>query len=60
MADRILSRCVAVGVLCLCLFGMSSVSRAGIVVDASVGGAPTGVSYANFDGLPPERDGWHE
>jgi PEP-CTERM motif len=52
MADRILSRCAAVGVLGLCLLGMSPIARAGIVVDASVGGAPTGVNYANFDGLP--------
>jgi PEP-CTERM motif len=53
MIDGILRRCKAVGVLSLCLFGMSSVAQAGILVDASVGGAPTGVSYANFDGLPP-------
>jgi hypothetical protein len=52
MADGILRRCVALGVLSLCLLGMSPVARAGLVIDASVGGAPTGVSYANFDGLP--------
>ena len=52
MADGILRRCAAVGVLGLCLLGMSPIARAGIVVDASVGGAPTGVNYANFDGLP--------
>ena len=57
MADGILRSCSAVGVLCLCLLGMSSVAKAGIVVDASVGGAPTGVSYANFDGLPPGATG---
>lgn len=35
----------------LCLLGTESTLRADIVVDASVGGAPTGVSYANFDNL---------
>jgi hypothetical protein len=52
MADGILRRCVALGVLSLCLLGMSPVARAGLVIDASVGGAPAGVNYANFDGLP--------
>jgi hypothetical protein len=41
----------AVGALSLCLVGMSSIARAGIIVDASVGGAPTGVNYVNFDTL---------
>jgi hypothetical protein len=36
----------------LCFLGTGSTLRADIVVDASVGGAPTGVSYANFDNLP--------
>jgi hypothetical protein len=52
MADGILRRCAAAGVLCLCLLAMSPIAQAGIVVDASVGGAPTGVNYANFDLLP--------
>jgi hypothetical protein len=30
---------------------MSPVARAGITIDATVGGAPTGVNYANFDNL---------
>jgi hypothetical protein len=28
------------------------VAQAGLTITASVGGAPTGVSYANFDNLP--------
>ena len=32
---------------------MSPVARAGLIVNASVGGAPTGVNYSNFDSLPP-------
>jgi len=52
MGHGILRKCVAVGVLSLCLLGMSPVARAGLTVSASVGGAPTGVNYANFDGLP--------
>ena len=43
---------VAIGVLSLCLMGMNQVARAGITIDATVGGAPTGVNYANFDDLP--------
>jgi PEP-CTERM motif len=43
--------CMRVGVLCLCIAGMSPVARAGITIDASVGGAPTGVNYVNFDNL---------
>jgi len=31
---------------------MSLDARAGLIVSASVGGAPTGMSYANFDNLP--------
>jgi hypothetical protein len=52
MAHRILRTFVAVGVLSLCFAGMSPVARAGITINASVGGAPTGVNYVNFDGLP--------
>jgi hypothetical protein len=52
MADRILRTCVVGGVLSLGLLGMSGTARAGITIDSSVGGAPTGVSYANFDGVP--------
>jgi PEP-CTERM motif len=52
MVDRILRTCVAAGVLTLGLSEMSPAARAGITIDSSVGGAPTGVSYANFDGLP--------
>jgi hypothetical protein len=52
MTHGILRTCVAVGVLSLCLAGMSPSARAGLVIDSSVGGAPTGVNYANFDGLP--------
>ena len=51
MTQRILRTCMAVGVLSLCLVGMSPVARAGITIDASVGGAPTGVNYVNFDDL---------
>ena len=51
MVDRILRTCVAAGVVTLGLSGMSPVVRAGITIDSSVGGAPTGMSYANFDGL---------
>jgi hypothetical protein len=52
MAYKMLCKCNAIGVLSLCLMGMSTAARAGITVDALVGGAPSGVSYANFDGVP--------
>jgi hypothetical protein len=52
MADKILRTCVAAGVLSLGLLGMNPPARAGITINSSVGGAPTGVSYANFDNLP--------
>jgi hypothetical protein len=42
----------AIGVLTLCIAGISPVARAGLVVTASVGGAPTGIYYANFDTMP--------
>ena len=57
MAHGILRTCVTLGVLSYCLAGMNPVAQAGIVVDASVGGAPTGVNYVNFDGLPPGAAG---
>jgi len=44
--------CGAAGVLALCLAAMSPVARAGLTIDASVGGAPSGVNYVNFDLLP--------
>jgi hypothetical protein len=43
---------MVVGVLCFCLLGISPIALAGITVSASVGGAPTGVNYVNFDDLP--------
>jgi hypothetical protein len=52
MDHKIQRTFMAVGVLSLCLMGMNPVARAGITIDASVGGAPTGVNYANFDGVP--------
>ena len=53
MANWILRTCVAFGVLSLCLVGISPVARAGgLTINSSVGGAPTGVNYANFDNLP--------
>jgi hypothetical protein len=52
MNQRFLRGSVVLGVLTFCLVGMNPVAQASITVDASVGGAPTGVSYANFDGLP--------
>jgi hypothetical protein len=52
MVHRMQRMYLAMVALCLCIVGMSPVARAGIVVDASVGGAPTGVNYANFDNLP--------
>ncbi len=52
MVHRILRTCLAGGVLALCLSGMSPATRAGgLTVTASVGGAPTGVNYVNFDGV---------
>ncbi len=52
MAQRILRTCMAVGVLCLWLAGTSQVARAGgLTVTSSVGGAPTGVNYVNFDSV---------
>ncbi len=44
-------KCVTVGAISCCLAGMVSIAQAGIVVDASVGGAPAGMNYANFDNL---------
>ena len=43
---------MAVGVLSVCLMGMNPVAQAGMIFNASVGGAPAGVNYANFDGVP--------
>ena len=51
MAHKIQRMCMVVGVLCFCLLGISPIALAGITVSASVGGAPTGVNYANFDDL---------
>lgn len=51
MLHGILRTGAAVGALSLCFVGMSSIARAGIIVDASIGGAPAGVSYVNFDTL---------
>jgi hypothetical protein len=50
MSFRTLRTYLAIGALTLA--GLSPIARAGITYDASVGGAPTGVNYANFDGLP--------
>jgi hypothetical protein len=47
----------ALGVLSLCIAGMSPDARAGLSVSASVGGAPTGLYYANFDNLPLDATG---
>jgi hypothetical protein len=45
--------CAAVGALTVFIGVMIPAARAGgLTVSASVGGAPTGVSYANFDKLP--------
>jgi hypothetical protein len=33
------------------LFGVTTLAQANLMVDATVGGAPTGVNYANFDDL---------
>jgi hypothetical protein len=52
MAYGFLRKFVAAGVLSLCIAGISPVARAGLVVTASVGSAPTGVNYVNFDNLP--------
>jgi hypothetical protein len=52
MTKMIMRILVMAGVLSFCLVGMNPVARASITIDASVGGAPTGVTYANFDGLP--------
>ena len=52
MAQRILRTYGLIGVLSLCLAGMSPVARAGLTISPSVGGAPTGMIYASFDGLP--------
>ena len=52
MAHGFVRKFVMFGVLSVCLAGLSPVACAGLVVTASVGGAPTGVNYANFDNLP--------
>ncbi len=51
MAHRLFRTCVALGVLSLCVVGMNPVAQAGLTISASVGGAPTGVNYVNFDNL---------
>jgi hypothetical protein len=51
MVHRILRTFVAGGALAACLSGTSPVAQAGLTISASVGGAPTGVNYANFDTL---------
>ena len=51
MADRFVRTCAAVGVLSLWVVGTSPFAS-DLVISASVGGAPTGVNYANFDDLP--------
>lgn len=53
MTHRIRGTWIAVGLLSLSLVGMSPLARAGgLTINASVGGAPTGVNYVNFDDLP--------
>ncbi len=52
MVQRIFGKLAAVSVLTFLVGGMSPGARAGLIVSASVGGAPTGESYANFDNLP--------
>jgi PEP-CTERM motif len=52
MAQRILRTCAAVGALSVFLGGMSPGARAGLIVNASAGGAPTGMNYVSFDNLP--------
>ena len=52
MAQRLYRTCVALGVLSVCLVGMNPVAQAGLTISASVGGAPTGVNYVNFDLVP--------
>lgn len=52
MVHKVLRTSVATSLLSLCFVGMSPVARAGLTVTASVGGAPTGVNYANFDNIP--------
>jgi hypothetical protein len=53
MVHRILRKYAAIGVLTGLVGSMNGVAQAGgLTVSASIGGAPTGVIYANFDGLP--------
>ena len=53
MAYRVLCTCAAMTALTAVLGGLNPSARAGgLTVTASVGGAPTGVSYSNFDNLP--------
>ena len=51
MVNRWLVKYIATGVLCFCFLGMNTSAWAGITISAAVGGAPTGVNYANFDDL---------
>ena len=57
MEHRMHRMVMSVGALCLCIVGMSPVARAGITVNALVGGAPTGVNYVNFDDLTVGNSG---
>jgi hypothetical protein len=52
MAHRKIHSLAGVGALGLCLAWASPVARADLtIISSSVGGAPTGVTYANFDNL---------
>lgn len=51
MVQRVLRTWAAAGALAVCFGGMSPAAQAGLTVTASVGGAPTGVNYVNFDNL---------
>jgi hypothetical protein len=47
----LLRKVLAVGAVSLCAAMLNPIAQAGITIDASVGGAPLGATYANFDNL---------
>ncbi len=51
MIKKIHHAYLAIVLASLCLLSMNTEARASLMIDASVGGAPTGVNYVNFDDL---------
>ena len=57
MEYRVIKSSVLAGLLSLALVGAAGQAHATLIVNAAVGGAPTGANYANFDNLPSGNAG---